>query len=108
MSTSGELLLSGATGFGGMELLERYLEGSDRGIITPVRATGDREANERIRATLRDLFGIRAGRYERRVEAFAADLQQPGLGLQAARREEIARRVDQIIHAAASVSFELP
>jgi thioester reductase-like protein len=105
---SGDLLLTGATGFVGMELLERYLEDSDRRIITPVRAGGDGEAAERIRATLRGVFGIRASRYDRRVEAVAADLRKPGLGLAAARREEIARRVDQIIHAAASVSFELP
>jgi thioester reductase-like protein len=105
---SGDLLLTGATGFVGMELLERYLQDSDRRIITPVRASGDGDATERIRATLRDLFGLRAGRYERRVDAVAADLTQPGLGLGAARRDEIAGRVDQIIHAAASVSFELP
>jgi nucleoside-diphosphate-sugar epimerase len=61
-----------------------------------------------MHATLRGLFGNRARQYEDRVEALAADLQKPGLGVSAARREKIARRVDQIIHAAASVSFALP
>jgi len=105
---SGDLLLTGATGFVGMELLERYLERTDRRIITPVRATDDQMAAERIRVTLRDLFGIRASSYERRVEAVAADLQKPDLGLPPLQRERIAARVDQIIHAAASVSFALP
>jgi thioester reductase-like protein len=105
---SGDLLLTGATGFVGMELLERYLQRTDRRIVTPVRATSDQEAAERIRATLRDLFGIRASRYGRRVEAVAADLQEPGLGLPVAQRERIAGRIDQIIHSAASVSFALP
>src|SRR5204863_157701 len=37
-----------------------------------------------------------------------ADAQQPDLGLRTIRRNEIADRVDQVIHAAASVSFALP
>jgi long-chain acyl-CoA synthetase len=105
---SGDLLLTGATGFVGMEVLGRYLEGSDRCIITPVRAGDDGEASERMHTTLRGLFGIRARRYEGRVEAVAADLVKPGLGLCAAKRDEIAGRVGQIIHSAASVSFDLP
>jgi long-chain acyl-CoA synthetase len=105
---SGELLITGATGFVGMEVLGRYLESSDRRIITPIRAGDDHAAAERIHGTLRDLFGVRARRYERRVEAIAADLTKPGLGLSSARREQIAGRVEQIIHSAASVSFALP
>ncbi len=105
---SGELLITGATGFVGMEVLGRYLESSDERIIAPVRAPNDLAAADRMRGTLRELFGIRARRYERRVEAIAADLTKPGLGLGQARREQIAGRVEQIIHSAASVSFALP
>jgi long-chain acyl-CoA synthetase len=104
----GELLLTGATGFVGMEVLGRYLESSDDQIIAPVRAADDRAAAERIRGTLRELFGIRARRYERRVEGVAADLTKPDLGICRARRDELAGRVDRIIHSAASVSFGLP
>ena len=102
------LLLTGATGFVGMELLSRYLERTDRSVIVPVRAADDASATERVQRTLRGLFGSRAGRYRRRVLAVAADLTAPGLGLPAARRERLAASVDQIIHAAASVSFSLP
>jgi long-chain acyl-CoA synthetase len=105
---SGALLLTGATGFVGMEVLERYVERSDRYIIAPVRAADDAAAAARIQDTLRELFGSRARRYERRVEAVAADLTAPGLGLAPRQRERIAGRVDQIIHSAASVSFSLP
>jgi long-chain acyl-CoA synthetase len=105
---SGELLLTGATGFVGMEVLCRYLERSDRNIIAPVRAPDDAAAAERVQRTLRGLFGARARRYERRVDPVAADLRLPGLGLAETRRTEIAARVDQIIHSAASVSFALP
>jgi thioester reductase-like protein len=104
---SGDVLITGATGFVGMEVLGRYLERTDRHIITPVRASDDAAAQERVQGTLRGLFGLRARRYERRVHALAADLTRPGLGATRARREEIASRTSQIIHAAASVSFEL-
>jgi thioester reductase-like protein len=106
--TSGELLITGATGFVGMEVLGRFLESSEERIITPIRAADDDAATARIRGTLRELFGIRARRYERRVQAIAADLTEPGLGLRSEQREELARRVEQIIHSAASVSFSLP
>lgn len=104
---SGEVLITGTTGFVGMEVLGRHLEAGERRVIAPVRARDDSEARERLRLTLRELFGIRARRYEGRVEAVAADLTEPGLGLTAARRAEIAERVEQIIHSAASVSFAL-
>jgi nucleoside-diphosphate-sugar epimerase len=42
------------------------------------------------------------------VDPVAADLTVRGLGLSRDRREAIAERVDQIVHCAASVSFELP
>jgi thioester reductase-like protein len=104
---SADLLLTGATGFVGMEVLGRYLERSDRHIITPVRAVDDAAAADRMREVLHGMFGERAGRYTHRVEAVAADLTAPRLGLKRARRNEIASRVDQIIHSAASVSFAL-
>jgi thioester reductase-like protein len=105
---SDELLLTGATGFVGMEVLERYLERTDRNVITLVRAANDEAARERVSGVLRDLFGLRARRYERRVDAVAADLLSPDLGLSAGRRGEIASRVADIVHVAASVSFALP
>jgi long-chain acyl-CoA synthetase len=105
---SGEVVLTGATGFVGMEVLGRYLERTDRRVIAPLRAPDDDAAGERLERVLHGLFGIRARRYARRVEAVAADLAAPGLGLSDARRQEIAARAEQIIHAAASVSFALP
>jgi thioester reductase-like protein len=102
------LLMTGATGFVGMEVLGRYLEQSDDRIFALVRAGDDRAAAERVRATLRDLFGIRARRYEQRVVGVASDLLAPDLGLSPRRRVELARQVDRIVHIAASVSFALP
>ena len=103
----GDLLLTGSTGFLGMELLARLLEDTDRRVWAPVRAGDDAEAEARLRATLATLLPD-PGTYSERVVAFAADLTRPRLGLGAGRREEIAEHVSEIIHAAASVSFTLP
>ena len=89
----GAVLLTGATGFVGMELLARYLERTERPVLTIVRADSDDAARERIDAVLENLFGYRAGRYADRVTAVAGDLTAPRLGLErgalgAARRGE--------------------
>lgn len=100
------VLITGTTGFVGMEVLARYLERSEQEVIAPVRAVDDRAAADRIRGVLHGLFGEQ--RYAERVEAVAADLTAPGLGLSRHCLERIAERVDHIIHSAASVSFSLP
>lgn len=105
---SGEVLLTGATGFVGMELLARYLERSDRRIVALVRARSHEAARARIDDVLDNLYGDRAAEHGARVDAVAADVSVPGLGLTPAERECIAERVTTIIHSAASVSFTLP
>jgi thioester reductase-like protein len=102
------VLITGATGFVGMELLARYLERSERRVIAPVRAANDAAAAERVDGVLRGLFGATAERYRERVDAVAADLTAPALGLPQRRLAQVAERVDKIIHSAASVSFSLP
>jgi thioester reductase-like protein len=82
-----DLLLTGSTGFLGMELLARLLEGTDRRVWAPVRAEDDAEAAARLRATLATLVPD-PGMYSDRVVAFAADLTRPRLGLDARRRDE--------------------
>ena len=100
------LLLTGATGFVGMEILARYLERTDRRIFTLVRASDEQEATDRLRSTVGSLLG--SDEACERVVAVPADIERDGLGLDRAARERLARRVTDIIHAAASVSFSLP
>jgi thioester reductase-like protein len=105
--TRGDVLITGATGFLGMELMARLLEDGDRRVWALVRAPDQAAATERVRATLSSLVPD-AHAYADRVEAVAGDLLTPGLGLSPRRRDELAERVDEVIHAAASVSFALP
>jgi thioester reductase-like protein len=107
--THGPVLLTGATGFLGMELLVRLLERSDRDIVTIVRAADDREAEARMRGVLDTLFApedIPAVRG--RVRAVAGDLERRGLGLAAATRDRLTSEISAVAHCAASISFSLP
>jgi thioester reductase-like protein len=103
------VLLSGATGFVGAALLARYLDHTDRPIFALVRARNASEADTRLRAILHELYDpATARRHAQRCTAVAGDLQRSRLGLGASDREQIAREVSEVIHCAASVSFDLP
>ena len=103
----GAVLITGSTGFVGMELLSRYLERSDRPVHALVRAEDDAGAERRLREVLASLYG-RADAYADRVAAVPGDLESPGLGLEGGRRQLLADQVTEIVHSAASVSFSLP
>jgi len=105
---SDTLLLTGGTGFLGMELIARLLE-QDEGpdIVVAVRARDAHEVDARLAALLAQLYETvpeSAGR----LSGVRADLTAPGLGLSAADRRGLADRVDRVIHCAASISFTLP
>jgi thioester reductase-like protein len=103
----GPVLITGATGFIGMELLARYLERTERPVFTIVRAGSEEAARERIDAVLANLFGGSADRYADRVTAVAGDLTAPDLGLDRAGWDLLAAESTTIVHCAASVSFGL-
>jgi thioester reductase-like protein len=104
----GAVLITGATGFVGMELLARYLERGERRIIALVRGNGEEAARARIDAVLMNLFGDHGRAYAGRVEAVSGELTAPRLGLSQARFGQLAQQVSAIVHGAASVSFTLP
>jgi thioester reductase-like protein len=90
----GDVLLTGATGFVGRELLARFLEHDEDHVHVLVRASDDGEAAARLPE-------------HERLSAWAADIERPGLGLDARRADDLAERVSTVIHCAASVSFSL-
>jgi thioester reductase-like protein len=101
------VLLTGATGFVGMEILARYLERTDRQVIATVRAADEAEATARLRGTVACLYGDEDA-YADRLVALPADIEHPDLGLTLAARDRLAEQVTDIVHSAASVSFSLP
>jgi thioester reductase-like protein len=104
---NGTLLLTGATGFVGMELLARVLEQTRYDVVALVRAADDRAAQARVDALLETL--VAPGRRPRRgrVRAVAADLESAGLGISPIQRERITASITAVVHCAASVSFTL-
>jgi long-chain acyl-CoA synthetase len=106
-SSDGAVLLTGATGFVGMAVLVRLLERTDRRVLALVRARAQDEADARLDSVLKSLFDD-PELYEQRIEAVRGDLTAPWLGLDPSARERLAVEVDEIIHGAASVAFDLP
>jgi long-chain acyl-CoA synthetase len=104
------LLLTGATGFLGGELLVRLVEQTDRDVIVLIRAEDDAGATTRLARTLATLLPpelLTAA--SQRVRAVAAHLDRPGLGLRGAGAlDALAEQVDAVVHCAASVQFTLP
>ncbi|HEX4344102.1 MAG TPA: SDR family oxidoreductase [Solirubrobacteraceae bacterium] len=102
------VLLTGATGFVGMELLVRVLEQTDRDVVALVRAQDDAAAERRIDDLMKLLFAPADRHAVRgRVRGVAADLEQPGLGLSESTRDELTESIGAVVHCAASVSFTL-
>ena len=104
---SGAVLITGATGFVGMEILARYLMHTDRPVYAAVRGRDREEAESRLRTAVQCMFGD-DGDFGDRLRAVAADIEQPRLGLSDGRRDALADHVTDIVHSAASVSFTLP
>jgi thioester reductase-like protein len=89
----GGVVLTGATGFVGAELLKRFLDRSDRPVYALVRASDDEAAAERL------------PKHER-LTAVAADIERPNLGLDSRTADAIAEEATTVVHCAASVSFD--
>jgi long-chain acyl-CoA synthetase len=108
MTRSGRpILLTGATGFVGMELLVRILEETDRDVIALVRAADTASAQARIDEVLARLLAPADRPRRGRVRAQAADLTAPGLGLSPMTRDRLAGTIGTVVHCAASISFAL-
>jgi thioester reductase-like protein len=103
----GSVLLTGATGFVGMEVLARVLEQTDHDVIALVRAADDDAAQARVDELLKTLVEPAERPHRGRVRALAADLESPGLGLSPVARDRIADEVSAVVHCAASISFTL-
>ena len=100
------IVLSGATGFVGGEVLARLIMRDDRPIYVLIRAGDEPEAKARLDDTLAELLGA-SRPWTDRVFAVAADLTRDSLGLDKRRFRWLAARAEWIIHCAASVSFTL-
>ena len=96
------VLLTGATGFLGCNLLEQLLTLTDYSIFLIVRANSDEHAFERINQKFNYYFERSLGSYlNTRVFIVSGDIEEPLLGLSDSKYNELKEQVDSIIHCAA-------
>jgi thioester reductase-like protein len=89
----GAVLLTGATGFVGREILDRLVE--RRRVYALVRAENDDAAAGRLPS-------------HDHLTAVAGDIEQPGCALDGATIGRLTDEVTTVVHCAASVAFDLP
>lgn len=109
-----EFFLTGVTGFLGKVVLEELLRRREELCIERVhvliRPSGARGSAERFADEVANspCFARLPGGWSRHVHVVQGALEEPGLGLDAAVRAELGRRITHVLHSAASVSFDLP
>lgn len=104
-----ELLLSGATGFIGSSLLQKWLDSSDARITLLVRPKRGSTPPQRVRQLLEQLpGGGNASALAERITIVEGDLSQSGLGLSDADAARLADTITQIVHCGAAARFDLP
>ena len=103
------LLLTGATGLLGRYLMRDLLAAGrvhgGTGLAVLVRDGKHAAAAARVEAALHR-FEVERGTALPRPVVLAGSLTEPGLGLSDADREFVARRVDAVLHSAASLTFQ--
>lgn len=105
---SDAILITGGTGFLGMELIARLLDDDDGAdIFLPVRAADQAGAAARVDEILGRLYDTPPAAAQR-LRPMPADLLSPGLGLSASARRAVTREAARVVHCAASISFTLP
>jgi len=104
MADRSYLLLTGATGLLGRSLL-RDLQAAGRRVAVLVRGSRAARATARVDELLTDWHDV-AGAVVDAPVVLEGDITAPGLGLDPAAADWVARNVDEVVHSAASLSFE--
>ena len=105
-STTGSILLTGATGFLGGYLLRALLRDTLASIYILVRDSGS-EAMDRVRLNLQR-YGIWDPKFESRLHVAEGDLRQPQAGLSERDYAFLSLEIDEIYHCGANVNWVLP
>ena len=97
------VLLTGATGHVGCNILYQLLHETPYKIYLLIRASSIKEANEKINHRFRYYFDSDLDSYGDRVIAMASDLEKSDLGITQNEYQRLVADVDSIIHSAALV-----
>jgi thioester reductase-like protein len=104
------VLLTGATGFLGSEIMRRLLTRHPAAKLSLiVRSTPRETGRERVDKLLVRAFGRdEVARHAERVEVVEGDISLRGVGMDSERSARLMQRIEHVIHCAASVRFDLP
>lgn len=114
MGSGREFLLTGVTGFLGKvvleELMRRREELDVERVHVLIRPRKQRRPAERFRREVAasPCFSRLPEEWTRYVSVVDGALEEPGFGLDAKTRADLTGRITHILHAAASISFDLP
>ena len=97
------VLLTGATGFLGCNLLHQLLLTTNYQIVLLVRGTSLEETKLRLNKLFYYYFERHLDDFNNRIEVLLSDLEQPDLALSVSDYRRLTKRVDSIIHSAALV-----
>lgn len=97
------VLLSGATGHVGCNILYQLLHETGYQVYLPIRAVSSEAAFKRINDKYSYYFDVGLDAYQDRITVFTSDLARSDLGLSTAQYEGLVAKVDSIIHSAAIV-----
>uniref|UniRef100_UPI002611B565 thioester reductase domain-containing protein n=1 Tax=uncultured Streptomyces sp. TaxID=174707 RepID=UPI002611B565 len=102
-----EILLTGASGFLGAFLLRDLMRTTRARIHCLVRGTGEQETYDRLRESL-EWYRVWDAVDQDRLDVVVGDLAEERLGLTEERFDALARTVDVVYHAGASVHWLKP
>jgi amino acid adenylation domain-containing protein/thioester reductase-like protein len=106
-STAQAILITGASGFLGAYLVVELLRSSSAQLHCLVRADSRAQAHQRIQDNLGQ-YGLWDEAWAPRIVAVPGDLARPLLGLSQSQFNELAERIDLMVHNGAWVNFTYP
>lgn len=102
------ILLTGVTGFVGLNILVELLQTEVEEIYLLIRSEDEEHARKRLLKAMEDQL-IPASVYDdNRINLLAGDLAKPHLGLLPATYNSLAHKIDVVYHAGSSVNFIQP
>ncbi len=97
------VLLTGATGYLGANILYQLLTNTNYSLSLLIRAPSDKIAAERVFAQYKFYFNLDLSQHTERIHIYAGNLEKDHLGLDLTRYDLLTAQIDSIIHAAALV-----
>lgn len=103
------VLITGATGFVGINLVKRLLKNDKVHLYLLVRDSRGVSAKSRVEKLLREYFTEdEYSKLKKRLEVIRGDVTEDNLGLTTLEWDNLAQQINTIYHSAASINFKLP